>query len=108
MQFSRGGQRTDKKKKKSHLNGIEGGTQAIFKGIYQNIIETLGWALLTWPSKQPPRNSWQPPNNARANNPNNLVSQVHSMHQSLRDLRSDQLRMGDDIDREISRRNRSL
>ncbi|KAK7133490.1 hypothetical protein R3I94_015392 [Phoxinus phoxinus] len=33
--------------------------------------------------------------------------QVHSMHQSLRDLRSDQLRMGDDIDREISRRNRT-
>ncbi|XP_048064037.1 centrosomal protein of 128 kDa-like [Megalobrama amblycephala] len=33
--------------------------------------------------------------------------QVHSIHQSLRDLRSDQLRMGDDIDREISRRNRT-
>ncbi|XP_067240753.1 centrosomal protein of 128 kDa-like isoform X2 [Chanodichthys erythropterus] len=33
--------------------------------------------------------------------------QVHSVHQSLRDLRSDQLRMGDDIDREISRRNRT-
>jgi len=45
-------------------------TQALFKGIYKNIIETLGWALLTCkPSKQPPTNSWQPPNNARANNP---------------------------------------
>ncbi|XP_051954772.1 centrosomal protein of 128 kDa-like [Xyrauchen texanus] len=33
--------------------------------------------------------------------------QIHSMHQSLRDLRSDQLRLGDDIDREISRRNRT-
>ncbi|XP_067273480.1 centrosomal protein of 128 kDa-like isoform X2 [Pseudorasbora parva] len=33
--------------------------------------------------------------------------QIHSMHQSLRDLRSDQLRIGDDIDREISRRNRT-
>ncbi|XP_050994466.1 centrosomal protein of 128 kDa isoform X2 [Labeo rohita] len=33
--------------------------------------------------------------------------QIHSLHQSLRDLRSDQLRMGDDIDREIRRRNRT-
>ncbi|XP_051731947.1 centrosomal protein of 128 kDa isoform X4 [Ctenopharyngodon idella] len=33
--------------------------------------------------------------------------QVHSIHQSLRDLRSDQLRIGDDINREISRRNRT-
>ncbi|TRY86609.1 hypothetical protein DNTS_018587 [Danionella cerebrum] len=33
--------------------------------------------------------------------------QIHSLHQSVRDLRSDQLRMGDDIDREISRRNRA-
>uniref|UniRef100_A0A671NA55 Centrosomal protein 128 n=1 Tax=Sinocyclocheilus anshuiensis TaxID=1608454 RepID=A0A671NA55_9TELE len=31
--------------------------------------------------------------------------QIHSLHQSLRDLQSDQLRMGDDIDREIRRRN---
>ncbi|KAI2651706.1 Centrosomal protein of 128 kDa [Labeo rohita] len=35
------------------------------------------------------------------------VTQIHSLHQSLRDLRSDQLRMGDDIDREIRRRNRT-
>ncbi|XP_057208760.1 centrosomal protein of 128 kDa-like isoform X3 [Triplophysa rosa] len=33
--------------------------------------------------------------------------QIHSLHQSLRDLLSDQLRMEDDIDREISRRNRT-
>ncbi|KAA0708892.1 Centrosomal protein of 128 kDa [Triplophysa tibetana] len=33
--------------------------------------------------------------------------QIHSLHQSLRDLRSDQLRMEDDIDREIHRRNRT-
>ncbi|KAK6481356.1 centrosomal protein of 128 kDa-like isoform X1 [Huso huso] len=32
---------------------------------------------------------------------------VHSLHQSLRDLSSDQLRIGDDIDREIVRRNRT-
>ncbi|XP_052441821.1 centrosomal protein of 128 kDa isoform X3 [Carassius gibelio] len=33
--------------------------------------------------------------------------QIHSLHQSLRDLKSDQLRIGDDIDREIRRRNRT-
>ncbi|XP_028809212.1 centrosomal protein of 128 kDa isoform X2 [Denticeps clupeoides] len=33
--------------------------------------------------------------------------QIHTLHQSLRDLRSDQLRLGDDVDREILRRNRS-
>uniref|UniRef100_A0A672NL76 Centrosomal protein of 128 kDa-like n=1 Tax=Sinocyclocheilus grahami TaxID=75366 RepID=A0A672NL76_SINGR len=33
--------------------------------------------------------------------------QIHSLHQSLRDLQSDQLRTGDDIDREIRRRNRT-
>ncbi|XP_026147332.1 centrosomal protein of 128 kDa isoform X3 [Carassius auratus] len=33
--------------------------------------------------------------------------QIHSLHQSLRDLQSDQLRIGDDIDREIRRRNRT-
>ncbi|XP_073708838.1 centrosomal protein of 128 kDa-like [Garra rufa] len=33
--------------------------------------------------------------------------QIHSLHQSFRDLQSDQLRMGDDIDREIRRRNRN-
>ncbi|XP_073788149.1 centrosomal protein of 128 kDa isoform X3 [Danio rerio] len=33
--------------------------------------------------------------------------EIHSLHQSLRDLRSDQLRLGDDIDREISKRNRT-
>nr|XP_014341972.1 PREDICTED: centrosomal protein of 128 kDa [Latimeria chalumnae] len=32
--------------------------------------------------------------------------QLHSLHQSLRDLSSDQLRLGDDIQREISWRNR--
>ncbi|XP_042603066.1 centrosomal protein of 128 kDa-like [Cyprinus carpio] len=32
--------------------------------------------------------------------------QIHSLHQSLRDLQSDQFRIGDDIDREIRRRNR--
>ncbi|XP_030626766.1 centrosomal protein of 128 kDa [Chanos chanos] len=33
--------------------------------------------------------------------------QIHSLHQSLRDLRSDQIRLGDDMDREIHRRNRA-
>uniref|UniRef100_A0A9J8CWK1 Centrosomal protein 128 n=1 Tax=Cyprinus carpio carpio TaxID=630221 RepID=A0A9J8CWK1_CYPCA len=33
-------------------------------------------------------------------------AQIHSLHQSLRDLQSDQFRIGDDIDREIRRRNR--
>ncbi|XP_029281434.1 LOW QUALITY PROTEIN: centrosomal protein of 128 kDa [Cottoperca gobio] len=32
---------------------------------------------------------------------------VHTLHQSLRDLRCDQLRMSDELDREILRRNRS-
>ncbi|XP_069772068.1 centrosomal protein of 128 kDa isoform X2 [Narcine bancroftii] len=32
---------------------------------------------------------------------------VHSLHQSLRDLSSDQLRLGEEVDREISRRNRT-
>ncbi|KAJ8009280.1 hypothetical protein DPEC_G00087260 [Dallia pectoralis] len=32
---------------------------------------------------------------------------VHTRHQSIRDLRSEQLRLGDDLDREILRRNRS-
>ncbi|XP_041950813.1 centrosomal protein of 128 kDa-like isoform X2 [Alosa sapidissima] len=32
---------------------------------------------------------------------------IHSLHQSLRDLRSDQLRLTDDVNREIHRRNRS-
>lgn len=32
---------------------------------------------------------------------------IHTLHQSLRDLRSDQLRLADDINREIHRRNRS-
>ncbi|KAG7244291.1 hypothetical protein INR49_004430, partial [Caranx melampygus] len=32
---------------------------------------------------------------------------IHSVHQSLRDLRSDQKRLSDDLDREILRRNRS-
>ncbi|KAL4630347.1 centrosomal protein of 128 kDa isoform X1 [Arapaima gigas] len=33
--------------------------------------------------------------------------EVHSLHQSLRDLHCDQLRLGDEVDREISRRNRA-
>ncbi|XP_032819727.1 centrosomal protein of 128 kDa isoform X2 [Petromyzon marinus] len=33
-------------------------------------------------------------------------SQLHRVHQSLRDLTSDQMRIGDDLDREIDRRNR--
>ncbi|XP_062492210.1 centrosomal protein of 128 kDa isoform X6 [Pezoporus occidentalis] len=33
--------------------------------------------------------------------------QLHSFHQSLRDLSSEQLRLGDDISREFSRRNRT-
>ncbi|XP_018587801.1 centrosomal protein of 128 kDa isoform X2 [Scleropages formosus] len=32
---------------------------------------------------------------------------LHNLHQSLRDLRSDQLRLGNEVDREISRRNRA-
>ncbi|KAJ7409151.1 Centrosomal protein of 128 kDa [Willisornis vidua] len=32
--------------------------------------------------------------------------QLHSFHQSLRDLSSEQVRLGDDISRELSRRNR--
>ncbi|KAG8011139.1 hypothetical protein GBF38_005805 [Nibea albiflora] len=32
---------------------------------------------------------------------------IHTLHQSLRDLRCDQLRLSDDLDREILRRNRS-
>ncbi|XP_061405986.1 centrosomal protein of 128 kDa isoform X3 [Lethenteron reissneri] len=35
-------------------------------------------------------------------------SQLHRVHQSLRDLTSDQMRIGDDLDREIDRRNRPL
>ncbi|XP_029453563.1 centrosomal protein of 128 kDa isoform X6 [Rhinatrema bivittatum] len=36
----------------------------------------------------------------------NNSNQLHSLHQSLRDLSSDQLRLDDDIDRELARRNR--
>ncbi|XP_028677322.2 centrosomal protein of 128 kDa-like isoform X1 [Erpetoichthys calabaricus] len=36
-----------------------------------------------------------------------LSDQIHSLHQSFRDLSSDQVRLGDDIDREIVRRNRT-
>ncbi|XP_032883460.1 centrosomal protein of 128 kDa isoform X2 [Amblyraja radiata] len=35
------------------------------------------------------------------------LNQVHSLHQSLRDLSSDQLRLGDEVDQEITRRNRN-
>ncbi|XP_078516120.1 centrosomal protein of 128 kDa [Lissotriton helveticus] len=36
----------------------------------------------------------------------NQTGQVHSLHQSLRDLSSEQLRLGDDLNREFSRRQR--
>ncbi|KAG7461196.1 hypothetical protein MATL_G00207450 [Megalops atlanticus] len=42
----------------------------------------------------------------RFRDPSHLQDHVHGMHQSLRDLRSDQLRLGDDVDREIHRRNK--
>ncbi|XP_073466894.1 centrosomal protein of 128 kDa isoform X3 [Aquarana catesbeiana] len=35
------------------------------------------------------------------------TEQLHSLHQSLRDLSSDQLRLNDDLGRELSRRNRT-
>ncbi|KAM7108836.1 centrosomal protein of 128 kDa isoform 6-T8 [Ciconia maguari] len=35
------------------------------------------------------------------------LDQLHSFHQSLRDLSSEQIRLGDDISRELSRRNRT-
>ncbi|KAM6132980.1 centrosomal protein of 128 kDa [Phoenicopterus ruber ruber] len=35
------------------------------------------------------------------------LDQLHSFHQSLRDLNSEQVRLGDDISRELSRRNRT-
>ncbi|XP_021258181.1 centrosomal protein of 128 kDa isoform X2 [Numida meleagris] len=35
------------------------------------------------------------------------LNQLHSFHQSLRDLSSEQIRLGDDISRELSRRNRT-
>lgn len=35
-----------------------------------------------------------------------VPAQIHTMHQSLRDLRCDQQRLSDDLDREILRRNR--
>uniref|UniRef100_A0A8C3J5E4 Centrosomal protein 128 n=1 Tax=Calidris pygmaea TaxID=425635 RepID=A0A8C3J5E4_9CHAR len=35
------------------------------------------------------------------------LDQLHSFHQSLRDLSSEQVRLGDDISRELSRRNRT-
>nr|XP_028574154.1 centrosomal protein of 128 kDa isoform X6 [Podarcis muralis] len=38
----------------------------------------------------------------RGDNPD----QLHSLHQSLRDLSSEQVRLGDDLNRELSRRNR--
>ncbi|XP_074091700.1 centrosomal protein of 128 kDa isoform X3 [Macrotis lagotis] len=38
--------------------------------------------------------------------PDDLV-QLHSLHQSLRDLSNEQARLGDDLNRELSRRNRS-
>ncbi|XP_063146254.1 centrosomal protein of 128 kDa [Candoia aspera] len=35
------------------------------------------------------------------------LDQLHSLHQSLRDLSSEQIRLGDDLSRELARRNRS-
>ncbi|XP_051883799.1 centrosomal protein of 128 kDa isoform X2 [Pristis pectinata] len=35
------------------------------------------------------------------------LNHVHSLHQSLRDLSSDQLRLGEEVDQEIARRNRT-
>ncbi|KAM3853237.1 centrosomal protein of 128 kDa isoform 1-T2 [Vipera latastei] len=35
------------------------------------------------------------------------LNQLHSLHQSLRDLSSEQIRLGEDLTRELSRRNRS-
>ncbi|XP_062900840.1 centrosomal protein of 128 kDa isoform X1 [Mobula hypostoma] len=35
------------------------------------------------------------------------LNHVHSLHQSLRDLSSDQLRLGEEVDQEIARRNRA-
>ncbi|XP_036593129.1 centrosomal protein of 128 kDa [Trichosurus vulpecula] len=35
------------------------------------------------------------------------LAQLHSLHQSLRDLSNEQARLGDDLNRELSRRNRS-
>ncbi|XP_025006863.2 centrosomal protein of 128 kDa isoform X2 [Gallus gallus] len=35
------------------------------------------------------------------------LNQLHSFHQSLRDLSSEQVRLGDDLSRELSRRNRA-
>ncbi|KAL0967578.1 hypothetical protein UPYG_G00254030 [Umbra pygmaea] len=43
----------------------------------------------------------------RFRDPSSPDDDIHIQHQSLRDLRSDQLRLGDDLDREILRRNRS-
>ncbi|XP_025036956.2 centrosomal protein of 128 kDa isoform X3 [Pelodiscus sinensis] len=37
----------------------------------------------------------------------NGADELHSVHQSLRDLSSEQVRLGDDISRELSRRNRT-
>lgn len=36
------------------------------------------------------------------------LTQIHTLHQSMRDLRCDQQRLSDDLDREILRRNRYL
>lgn len=40
-------------------------------------------------------------------NDSDNLDQLHSFHQSLRDLSSEQVRLGDDISREFSRRNRT-
>ncbi|XP_072218525.1 centrosomal protein of 128 kDa isoform X4 [Leuresthes tenuis] len=44
--------------------------------------------------------------NVRFKDPNLAGEDIHEVHQSLRDLRSDQQRLSDDLDREILRRNR--
>ncbi|KAM4521513.1 centrosomal protein of 128 kDa isoform 1-T1 [Odontesthes bonariensis] len=45
--------------------------------------------------------------NVRFKDPNLAGEDIHELHQSLRDLRSDQQRLSHDLDREILRRNRS-
>ncbi|KAK2523924.1 Cep128 [Columba guinea] len=45
--------------------------------------------------------------NVRFVNEADNLDQLHSFHQSLRDLSSEQARLGDDISRELSRRNRT-
>ena len=45
-------------------------------------------------------------NRARSYGDGDTLGQMHEMHQSIRDLTSEQLRMGDDLNREIDERRR--